>query len=114
MSTCGHCKEGLNRSEPGPLCTNCKTAGVECPSPPGDILRAWLNGRNVSVKNFAQRANLSFTLVKLLLIGAYPINEVIAERLAQATGIGTEEWLDLENAYQAALDEQGMRRPRPT
>jgi|WetSurMetagenome_2_1015567.scaffolds.fasta_scaffold185891_1 HTH-type transcriptional regulator / antitoxin HigA len=66
---------------------------------PGSILREELKERGLKQKNFAEMIGMQTTHLSELVNGKRGISEAVAEKLEDALGIPSLEWMKLQNQY---------------
>lgn len=70
---------------------------------PGEVLYDHLDESGSSVEDFESATGLPPRVVAGILDGTEPITEEIAEALFVGTGISSQFWLNLEQAYREGL-----------
>jgi addiction module HigA family antidote len=66
---------------------------------PGSILRAELKERGISHKKFAEKIGMQTTHLSELINGKRAISEAVADKLEEALGIPSLDWMNLQNQY---------------
>lgn len=70
---------------------------------PGIIVRGEMEYLKIDVEELALRMNLEVATVRLLIAGKCNVSPVIAEKLEHAIGSTAEQWLRIQNAYNARI-----------
>lgn len=73
------------------------------PTPPGEMLAAWLRERSMPLAVFSRRMHLTEETCAALMDGIAPIDDNTARRLERVTGASAAYWRNLEAAYRRAL-----------
>lgn len=70
---------------------------------PGDVLEEWLEDRQMSQRELADRASKSEKFISQLINGRATLTSDTAHDLELVTGIGADTWLRMEGSYRAML-----------
>ncbi len=78
---------------------------------PGYYLQEWLEEKNMSVEEFADKTNISVEDVKAIIVGDKLMKGLERIEISDATGISTNTWQNLETAFLRGV--YSLRVPRP-
>ena len=75
------------------------------PTPPGEILKKELKSRGIKQTEFAATVSVRPSHLSEIIKGSRPINDQLALKLEEATGIKAGSWLQMQAIYTRNLKE---------
>ena len=78
---------------------------------PGYYLQEWLEEKNMSVEEFADKTNISSEDIKAIIAGDKLMKGLERIEISDTTGIGTNTWQNLETAFLRGI--YLLRIPKP-
>lgn len=78
---------------------------------PGYYLQEWLEEKNMSVKEFADKTNISSEDIRAIIAGDKLMMGLERIKISDATGISTNTWQNLETAFLRGT--YSLRVPKP-
>ena len=79
---------------------------------PGSILREELKERGINQKKFAEMIGMQPTHLSELINGRRAISEAVAEKLEDALGIPSLNWMNLQNQYNYDMKHQQKKESK--